>query len=98
MKEFKIKPQNICNMDEKRFLISIIEESRRVLIAAGERAASSGSLETVRVKLKLLVFSTRTYHRLLFSRAKTIFTDGTEERCQHIELQQYHQTAGLMPY
>ena len=39
MKEFKIKPQNMCSMDEKEFLIGIIKKSMRVLIAAREKAA-----------------------------------------------------------
>ena len=39
MEEFKIKPQNIYNMDEREFLISVIKKSMRVLIAADEKAA-----------------------------------------------------------
>ena len=39
MEEFKIKPQNIYNMDEKGFLIGVIKKSMRVLIAADEKAA-----------------------------------------------------------
>ena len=39
MEEFKIKPQNIYNMDEKGFLIGVIKKSMRVLIEAGEEAA-----------------------------------------------------------
>ena len=39
MEEFKIKPQNIYNMDEKGFLIGVIKKSMRVLIVADENAA-----------------------------------------------------------
>ena len=39
MEEFKVKPQNIYNMDEKEFLISVIKKSMHVLIAADKKAA-----------------------------------------------------------
>ena len=39
MEEFKIKPQNIYNRDEKGFLIGIIKKSMHVLIEASEKAA-----------------------------------------------------------
>ena len=39
IEEFKIKPQNIYNMDEKEFLIGVIKKSMHVLIAADEKAA-----------------------------------------------------------
>ena len=39
MEEFKIKPQNIYNMDEKEFLIGVMKKSMRVLITADEKAA-----------------------------------------------------------
>ena len=39
MEEFKIKPQNIYNRDEKGFLTSTVKKSMRVLVEAGEKAA-----------------------------------------------------------
>ena len=39
IEEFKIKPQNIYNMDKKEFLIGVIKKPMRVLIAANKKAA-----------------------------------------------------------
>ena len=39
MEEFKIKPHNIYNMDEKEFLIGVVKKPMRVLIEADEKAA-----------------------------------------------------------
>jgi len=52
IKEFKIKPQNIYNMDEKGFLIGLIQCSLRVIVKSDEKAAflrQPGLRETVTV-------------------------------------------------
>ena len=50
--EFKIKPQNIYNMDEKGFLLGLIQRSVRVIVKASEQTAflrQPGQRETITV-------------------------------------------------
>jgi len=37
--EFEINPQNIYNMDEKGFLLGLLQHSMRVIVKAPEKAA-----------------------------------------------------------
>jgi len=39
IKEFKVKPQNISNMDKKGFQIGLIECSLKVIVKSDEKAA-----------------------------------------------------------
>ena len=60
MDEFKIKPQNIYNMDEKGFLIGIIKKSMRVLIEPKEKAAflrQPGNRENITVIEAIGIFN-----------------------------------------
>ena len=60
MEEFKVKPQNIYNMDEKGFLIGIIKKSMRVLIGAKENAAflrQPGNRENIAVIETIGIFN-----------------------------------------
>jgi hypothetical protein len=96
MEEFKIKPQNIYNMDEKGFLIGVIKKSMRVLIEAGEKAAflrQPGNRENITVIETVGIFN-QNIPPMVILKGENIFTDGIEERCQHIGLRQYLQMAG----
>jgi len=50
--EFKIKPQNTYNMDQKGFLLGLIQRSVRVVVKASEKTAflqQSGQREMITV-------------------------------------------------
>ena len=50
--EFKIKPQNIYNIDEKGFLLGLIQRSVRVIVKSLEKTAflrQPGQRETITV-------------------------------------------------
>ena len=87
-------------MDEKGFLIGVIKKSMRVLIEAGEKAAfrrQPGNRENITVIETVGIFN-QSIPPMVILKGETIFTDGIEERCQHIGLRQYLQMAGPMPY
>jgi len=73
IQEFKIKPHNIYNMDEKGFLLGLIQRSVRVLVKATEKTAflrQPGQRETITVMVSLELFM-----QLFQEARKEVFTN-----------------------
>ena len=87
-------------MDEKGFLIGVVKKSMRVLIEAGEKAAfvwHPENRENITAIEAVGIFN-QSIPPMVILKGENIFTDGIEERCQHIGLRQYLQMAGPTPY
>ena len=78
-------------MDEKGFLTGTVKKSRRVSVEAGEKAAflrQPGNRENITVIEAVGIFN-QNIPPMVILKSENIFTDGIEERCQHIGLRQY---------